>query len=154
MHMYSSFFFGSRIENSEKKNNISYPFSYLREKYQGQIQIPNFFTYIKVHNSYMITQVEKNNLHACFAQILIFWSTGPIQEQQKNDAKMTYLWEERKDVNDCKLKHWAHLSTSIWSYLSHECIINSIQSLGLCAFEFSIALLTYLARYRAPDSIS
>ena len=99
----------------------------------------------------MSRKVEKINSDHCFAQNLILCGSGPIQEPQKNVAKMTYLCKARNEASNCETDNWVHFSNAIWSYLSHHTISNSLQT--LCSFWISIALFCmYLARYRAPDS--
>ena len=101
----------------------------------------------------MSRKVEKINSDHCFAQNLILCGSGPIEEPQKNVAKMTYLCKARNEARNCETDNWVHFSNAIWSYLSHHTISNSLQT--LCSFWISIALFCmYLARYRAPDSIS
>ena len=99
----------------------------------------------------MSRKVEKINSDHCFAQNLILCGSGPIQEPQKNVAKMTYLCKARNEASNCETDNWVHFSNAIWSYLSHHTISNSLQT--LCSFWISIALFCmYLARYWAPDS--
>ena len=100
----------------------------------------------------MSRKVEKINSDHCFAQNLILCGSGPIQEPQKNVAKMTYLCKARNEASNCETDNWVHFSNAISSYLSHHTISNSPQT--LCSFWISIALFCmYLARYWAPDSI-
>jgi hypothetical protein len=93
-------------------------------------------------------KVEKINSDHCFAQNLILCGSGPIQEPQKNVAKMTYLCKARNEASNCETGNWIHFSNAIWSYLSYHTISNSLQT--LCSFWISIALFCmYLARYNS-----
>ena len=67
--------------------------------------------------------------------------------------KCCKLCKARNEASNCETDNWVHFYNAIWSYLSHHTISNSLQT--LCSFWISIALFCmYLARYRAPDSIS
>ena len=50
----------------------------------------------------MSRKVEKINSDHCFAQNLILCGSGPIQEPQKNVAKMTYLCKARNEASNCE----------------------------------------------------
>ena len=96
------FFFISFVRKSVLEFEILNLFFGLLEKYEARIKNQNFFTWMKVYNSQMSRKVEKINSDHCFAQNLILCGSGPIQEPQKNVAKMTYLCKARNEASNCE----------------------------------------------------